>query len=53
MFEQGPLRLSQWQVTNQAGEHILVLLLSDLKYDVLLHDTLFNISFNIEKWKER
>ena len=52
IFEQDPLRLSQWQVTNQAGEHILVVL-SDLKYDVVLHDTLFNISFNIEKWKKR
>ncbi|MBT6342378.1 MAG: outer membrane lipoprotein carrier protein LolA [Tateyamaria sp.] len=51
-FEQGPLRLSQWQVTNQVGEHILVVL-SDLKYDVILDDTLFNISFNIEKWKKR
>lgn len=52
MFEQDPLRLSQWQVTNQVGEQILVLL-NDLKYDVLMYDTLFNITFNIEKWKER
>ena len=52
MFEQDPLRLSQWQVTNQVGEQILVML-NDLEYDVVMYDTLFNITFNIKQWKDR
>ena len=52
IFEQDPLRLSQWQVTNQVGEQILVML-NDLEYDVVLYDTLFNITFNIKQWKDR
>ena len=52
IFEQDPLRLSQWQVTNQVGERILVML-NDLEYDVVMYDTLFNITFNIKQWKDR
>jgi outer membrane lipoprotein-sorting protein len=52
MFEHDPMQLSQWQVTNQVGENILVLL-NDLDYSTNLPDRLFNISFNIEKWKDR
>ena len=52
MFEHDPMQLSQWQVTNQVGENILVLL-NDLDYSSVLPDRLFNISFNIEKWKDR
>ena len=52
IFEQDPLRLSQWQVTNQVGEQILVML-NDLEYDVVRDDTLFNITFNIKQWKDR
>mgnify|MGYP001363352674 FL=1 len=52
IFEQDPLRLSQWQVTNQVGEQILVML-NDLEYDVVMYDTLFNITFNIKQWKDR